>query len=603
MDGSAAVTTSPRGYQFDTIVYNVGQMNALHGLLTAAIDATGTMQLVLGNVSNHLEGTGDAVARAQQISGEIGSALIAPRDRLDRLAEILITYGREAESAGGAANRLMADVTEAEAALAAAESAVDEAEASVTSATESAAAAKAAAGDDAPSRAENPFGIGSWGVESAQADLTGAVNAHRRAEEDLDYAWATWEAQYEQWDEAYAAAVAAVAAIDRTYVSAADSVSLSTLADADTPAEVAAVWARLSEAERHGLLARYPDFLGNLEGVPYEYRIAANVAVLEEAAKTAWGEPTDTEIAKLIEEREDHGGLPISLNLFDKNQATAAVLYVEGFAWNPTSFVDPLSGVANVNMLVGGMLTELSQAPDWGKTAREINDAVSDKDGRSATISWFGYDSPNLATVGSMNQAKAGAEVLTNTLRGLNLEAPADAVTTLIAHSYGSTTALLAIGSAETNLGVDRAVAVGSAGLSDEALGTDPGRGLDFSGTEVFATTAPEDVWARKGRWLLSEHPVDPGSLPGVTVFDSDGGYTPNSDGTEPSAEGHDSEYLIPTPGHGTRDEGDWPFLPSQPGGYLDPGSESFANVREIIVGGAPLTTAGGYGSDTWWAW
>lgn len=60
----------------------------------------------------------------------------------------------------------------------------------------------------------------------------------------------------------------------------------------------------------------------------------------------------------------------------------------------------------------------------------------------------------------------------------------------------------------------------------------------------------------------------------------------------------------LQTPGHGTHDEGDFPIgTTGHPGGYLQEGSASFANIVEIIESGEPLTTAGGYGSDDWWLW
>lgn len=74
--------------------------------------------------------------------------------------------------------------------------------------------------------------------------------------------------------------------------------------------------------------------------------------------------------------------------------------------------------------------------------------------------------------------------------------------------------------------------------------------------------------------------------------------------GSEPTAAHHDGPLLLQTPGHGTHSEGDLAIgAATYPGGYLEEGSESFANIVGIITAGEPLTTPGGYGSDDWWLW
>lgn len=240
--------------------------------------------------------------------------------------------------------------------------------------------------------------------------------------------------------------------------------------------------------------------------------------------------------------------------------------------------------------------TPLNGIGEFGESAKNMNEQIDRTGGASATIVWFGYDSPNFGTEPSTGQAVVGAETLTGFIRGLDQAEPSSAVTTVIGHSYGSTTAFLAVGSAADNLGVDNLIAVGSAGLTDHALGTDPDARVDYSGTNVFATTSPDDALARIGR--LNPHPIDPGSIDGAVSFDSDGGYTPNLDGSEPTWEQHDGTHLLNAPGHGTHSEGTIPLPWDQPGGYLQEGSESFANIIDIITDGEPVTTPGGFGSQ-----
>lgn len=569
------MTTSPRGYPFETIAYDVGQMNTLHERLTTAKEAVEQMQLVLNNLTDHLEGSGAAIDRVRSSAGDVSAALESPSDRIERLSGIVLRYGMAVEAHGGRANQLMADVTAAQTSLDTAHTEVILAETELSSWTRSDDYRSWSAGEETETSSSTLLSRDDRFREA----VTTAQGTRDRAAEDLADAWTAWEKEFEAWDDAYARAVASLARVDSGYVSTADAPPLAALADADSPEEVAAIWDAMTEAERARIAASYPEFIGNLEGIPYEYRIAANVAVLEEASKTSWGEPLDTTINRLMAEYLENDGLPVSLNLWDKNQPAAAVLYVDGYVFDPANLTDPLSGIDNLNILIGGMMSEANQIADWSQSARDLNVVTN---GTSATIAWFGYDTPNFATVASSEQARIGAEQLTNALRGLDFAAPGGATTTVVAHSYGTTTAFLAVGSAEGNLGVDNIISLGSAGLTDRPLGDDEGQGVDYSGTEIFTTRASNDWVSLLGR-MSPDHGIDPDSLDGSVAFSSDGGYLP--DGT----------YLDNTPGHGTHSEANLPIgSVVNDGGYLQEGSESFANIANIINYGEPLETVDG---------
>lgn len=566
------MTTSPKGHPFEHIDYDVGQMNSLHGHLEDAADEVATMQLVLRNLTDNLEGRGQALDRAKSMAGDVAAAFASPAARIRRIKGIVLAYGRGAEEHGGRANQLMATVTAAQASAETARADLTDAQTELSTWQRSDEYAAWSSGEETATPSTSLRARD----ERYRDAVSSAQTSSSSASADLEEAWANWERSFESWDDAYARAVAALASVDDDYVSAADAATLASLADADSPAEVAAIWDTLTDAQKEHCIQTYPGFIGNLEGVPYEYRIAANTRMLKQADGVEWGEPLDTTIDRLLTEYRERDGLPIALNLWDKNQPTAAVLYVDGYSFDPENPTDPLNGVENLNVLIGGMMSEAGQIRDWSQSARDLN-AVTN--GKSATIAWFGYDTPNFATVGSSEQARVGAELLTNALRGLDLAAPEGARTTVIAHSYGTTTAFLAVGSASDNLGVDNLISLGSAGLTDQALGEDPGRGMDFSGTALFATRGPNDWVSLFGR-TFSDHSIDPDSLEGVTTFQSDGEHLA------------DGSYLDYTPGHGTHSEANLPIgAVVNDGGYLQDGSESFANIANIINYGEPLTT------------
>lgn len=182
-----------------------------------------------------------------------------------------------------------------------------------------------------------------------------------------------------------------------------------------------------------------------------------------------------------------------------------------------------------------------------------------------------------------MGSATEGAARLSGTLRGLDLEASSSVTTSVIGHSYGSTTAFLAVGGSEADLGVDRLIAVGSAGVPDGYHASWTGDApMDYSGVDVFASRAPGDGIARYGEWSSFGHGVDPESIEGAASFESDGGTAPSLQGTP--------ESVAETPGHASHDGGNtlWGWW-EQDNGYLSRDSESFRNIANIVANGEVL--------------
>ncbi|MGK3954415.1 alpha/beta hydrolase, partial [Microbacterium sp. I2] len=358
------------------------------------------------------------------------------------------------------------------------------------------------------------------------------------------------------------------------------------LASADSPADVAAVWAGLTDDERADLLRTRPEFIGNLEGVPYAVRFEANRTAYDQTiAAGPYGEPLDGQLRQLGVEMNRWSGELLMFHPFEQPQATGAVVY--GVRRDDAGkIIDPFADVTNVNVLVGGMFSGLGDLEAWGDSARNLNtyaEAYGGAGTGSITIAWYGYDSPNLLTEHTMGSATEGAARLSETLRGLDQGVSSSVTTSVIGHSYGSTTAFLAVGGASTDLGVDRLVAVGSAGVPDGYHASWTGDApMDYSGVEVFASRAPGDGVARYGEWSSFGHGTDPESIDGATSFESDGGTAPSLEGTP--------EPVAGTPGHASHDGGNtlWGWW-EQDNGYLSPDSESFRNIANIVANGEVL--------------
>lgn len=561
-----SLTSPNRGWVLEKIEYDSGQLEGIHADLGKLIDEGNNAQIVLHNIDDGLEGRGESISLVKTESGSLANRMKPTVSGLERIAKVIQAYGEAVAQHAKAANDLIDDIESAQATL-------DTAAADFTTAQTN--DRMCTADDNREARS------------TAEQDLTDAQSALTTARNALDDLWEDWEAAYSLWDEAYDAAVASLVRSDGTSLTVLDMAAIDDLAGADTPEEVAEVWNKLTDAQKDKLRDTYPGFIGNLEGVPYFDRFIANQISYNKAVENGpYGDPIDSQLSAIYSEITDSGGQLLEFHPFEYPQATAAIMYGLPFADPDKKRFDPFEGVTNVNVLVGGMNSGLGDVPEWGQSARDLNafaDAYGDGT-KSATIAWFGYDSPNEAQEPFMDKATEGAAALTETLRGLDNEVSTSVTTSVVAHSYGSTTAFLAVGGSDDNLGVDNLIAFGSAGVPDsyhEAwTGNDP---MDYSGTDIFATRAPGDIIAPFGIQSSFGHGVDPATIPGAVTFESDGGDVPSIDGG--------TEYGLGTPGHGAHDGGNsvWGWW-EEDNGYLSRDSESFRNIAHIVATGEPLS-------------
>lgn len=557
-----SLTSPNRGWTLEEIEYDSGQLEGIHADLGKLTDAGGNAQIVLRNIDGGLEGRGQSITLVQRESGLLANRMNPTIASLGRIADVVRAYGEAVATHARTANDLIDDIETAHAAHAAAVADLESAQSQQQMCTPD---------DDASTRS------------TAEQDVTDAQSSLATTRSALEGLWESWEAAYALWDEAYGAAIAGLVRSDGSTLSDSTLSAIDALANADTPAEVTEIWDGLTDAQRDALRLTYPGFIGNLEGVPYLDRMLANRAAYERVIDAGpYGEPLDTQFKDLGIEINRFQGQLLMFNPFEQPQATAAVMYgvtIQDENGNP---VDPLKGVTNVNVLVGGMFSGLGDLEAWGQSARDLNffaDGYNDGT-RSATIAWYGYDSPNLLTEHTMGSATEGAATLSTTLRGLDNEVSSSVTTSVIGHSYGSTTAFLAVGGSPGNLGVDNLIAVGSAGVPDGYhqtwTGDDP---MDYSGTQIYASRAPGDLVARYGEHSSFGHGTNPEELPGAISFESDGGTVPKVGGG--------TEDGLGTPGHAAHDGGNsiWGWW-EEDNGYLARDSESFRNIAYIVANG-----------------
>jgi hypothetical protein len=372
-----------------------------------------------------------------------------------------------------------------------------------------------------------------------------------------------------------------------------------------TPVQVAACWSSLTPAERQQLINDYPDKIGNLDGVPYTDRDQANQIALRQNIIKA-----KARIADLNKQLTDLEHLPYqggegpilaerdkltheldSLNAIQQSLNRRNSFLISLDVSHPSDVlaavsIGNLDTASNAVWLVPGMNAHTTGIDNYTDDAKRIHD-----DTGAAVVAWMGYHTPNEATVSGMGAANAGGKLLANALEGYDAVRPAGGTLTVLAHSYGSTTAWQALSQPGADLRVNNLVTVGSAGfgagsgLPDNAA--TQAQGLTAApqeqtsvasveartGMQVFSTQANGDTVAPIGVALGLR--ADPRSLPGVETFGSNGATI-------------DGQHYQPTDHHGIA--GDVSTTRGDKGteSYLTRGTESYQHIKNILTMGKP---------------
>lgn len=541
--------TSPnRGYPLERIEGSAGSMAWWSGLFTRVADKLGELR-ESAQLAADLPGAGQSITAARADATELVGAIAPDIVEAELLSGVLRRYADAYDAHARPAGALIDDIEAAHAEWSRLNATADHA---------GRAAMSAAYGDDQAA------------IDSATEAATEAIAGRDAAKEALDALWVEYEGYYGDWDAAYDAALAELAAGTGVALTPDARDLLDELLAADSAQDVLDLWNAHPELHEE-LSTAHPEIIGNLDGVPWDVRARVNEARLEDMRDT---EPDGARRDELeaIWRAIQAGGEPtphlISFDPTGSEQVTAALAYGD------------LATASEINSLVPGMNSSVGDMQAWGESAKELNASIPDD---SATVLWFGYDSPNLLEEPGMSRAEDGAAALSSYLRAVRTLSP-DADVNVIAHSYGSTTAALAIGSRPDGLGVTSFIAVGSAGFpNDPVVSENLSNGQP---PQVYATISEDDAVARIGRMTAPNHSASPEAMGGVTVFDSDGGIDATGGRLDAST------------GHGALG----------PGAYLEPGSESFYNISEIIRTGQPGTERGGEGStqgfwdaENWW--
>ena len=354
--------------------------------------------------------------------------------------------------------------------------------------------------------------------------------------------------------------------------------------DADpswTPEEVSVWWKLLSDSEREALINKDPEKYGNLDGIDMASRAKANELVLL-GPKDASGQhvpgagllgQAERDLAEaeaaMVGATSNLAALDLkrkqAQNRVDDLRALRDQMQVDGVTLVSLQPGKPgenvlaalaigdVDNAEHVATMVPGMTTNCRDSAalnlGYAYNLREAAVKAGADKNNVATIAWLGYDAPPALpdlSVASTAQAEAGADPLRKFATGIHSwrsERGMDVHQSIIPHSYGSTTAGIAMRSIGKDV-VDDFAYTGSPGAGVASVGT-----LGVDKDHVWVSAVPHHD-AVQGIGTDGDFGLDPKTLKGIGHLSGDAsgakGYSTYS--INPVAN-HSSYFVAPEPG------------------------------------------------------
>lgn len=315
-----------------------------------------------------------------------------------------------------------------------------------------------------------------------------------------------------------------------------------------SPTKLARFFASLTDAQRAGLVQRYPLAVGNMNGAPVELRYSANRVALDQARKV--------ERKRMHDERLTPSGQREAGSRMHRFEAMMEpdrhiLAFDPDGAGRVAEVFGDLNRAERISVVVPGVDTDVltfqrtntsrkysapvGMAQSLYATEREISPST-----RTAVIAWADYTSPGGLGIESATamRAQSGAVRLNALVRGL----PGSSPVSLFCHSYGS----VLCGLAAPEL-PDR--------VADIAVAGSPG--MRVAKASHLRTSA--HVWAMRDAddWVQDVPYLEVGGL---------------GHGEDPVSSAFGARVLSAREAKGH-------------GGYFEPGTDSVANFAEIGVG------------------
>ena len=261
---------------------------------------------------------------------------------------------------------------------------------------------------------------------------------------------------------------------------------------------VAGWWKMLPTESKVVLTSSAPEVIGNLNGVPYAFRDVANRAFLNQTIdrldaelENGIGRSQATTVRNQLSTLRE---IDSALGAAQARPVRELVSLTVGGEPTAAIVLGDLDHADYVSYLIPGMFFGVqTQIGEWTDTAvrlyeeqtswlrlfSKVGSAEANK--TVATVAWIGYQTPHLLNVGSLDLAHEGRDALTATIQGLQgSRGHEQPFVSILAHSYGSTAALMAL--AQDDVTVDALAMVGSPGGPAESVDELNVRGQVFVG-------------------------------------------------------------------------------------------------------------------------
>ena len=306
-----------------------------------------------------------------------------------------------------------------------------------------------------------------------------------------------------------------------------------------SPADNATWWRSLGAQQQQQVISEHPEWIGNRDGVSPAARDLANRALLTVDRERLVSErerleavlADDWSFGALTNDDAALDQVMDKLASIDAIEATLAgpgerqlLLLDMGHARAQAAIANGNVETAdNVAVFVPGMTSNVTDTMnDYDKAMNQMQQRAQMESRRAhptqpattATVTWIGYQTPELGldllnpdkSVASDTTAKNGAASLVPFLQGIGASRDNDAHLTLLGHSYGSTTAGLAL---RQETGVDDAVFFGSPGLDANHI-----QDLKLAPGHAYYIEARQDPVGDVG--ALGAFGVDPSHMGGI---------------------------------------------------------------------------------------
>ena len=248
------------------------------------------------------------------------------------------------------------------------------------------------------------------------------------------------------------------------------------------PRQIAAWWGSLSPQQQEELIKKYPEIIGNLDGVDIKTRDRVNRSLVDGMLTEARDRERQTHddlvhlgmtshsyanrYSKALDDVED---LEVLQEVLKDRERKLLVCDRSGERLKVAIGIGDFGTAEHVGVFVPGMgttvrgslLNYVTKSEGLNTTAQGLRKSSY------ATVAWLGYDAPlSIPNVANTHRANAGADRLENFLEGLKAtfeEKEKKVHLTLLGHSYGSTTSGIAASHVQPNV-VDDLVLFGSPG-------------------------------------------------------------------------------------------------------------------------------------------